>query len=122
MYGQPQPVMMQPQPVMMQPQTVYGQPMMTPQMYPPQQPQQQGPTIITLNNQNNGTPCQFCGTNTGQIVRKKVGCVAIAWGVCLFWFTGVLCCIPCCMDGCKDSELVCVKCNQVKSTIQANCC
>ncbi len=122
MYGQP---MMQP---MQQP--MYGQPMMpvmqpVQPMYmpPPQQPQ--GPTIITIgnNHQNdNGTPCQFCGTGTGQIVRKKVGCVAIAWGICLFWFTGFLCCLPCCMDGCKDSELVCVKCQQVKNTIPANCC
>ncbi len=122
MYGQP---MMQP----MQP-PMYGQPMMPGMqpvqpmyMQPPQQ-HPQGPTIITLGNHNydNGTPCQFCGTATGQIVRKTVGCAAIAWGLCLFWFTGFLCCIPCCMDGCKDSELVCVKCQQVKNTIPANCC
>lgn len=123
MYGQPmQPMYGQP----MQP--MYGQPqppmMMAPVQPMYQPPQQQGPTIITIhdNDNDNGSPCQFCGTNTGQIVRKKVGCVAIAWGVCLFWFTGFLCCIPCCMDGCKDSELVCIKCQQVKNTIPANCC
>jgi hypothetical protein len=121
MYGQP---MMQP---VMQPMM---QPVMQPMMQPmqpmymqPQQQQAQGPTIITIkNDDNDGSPCQFCGQSTGQIVRKKVGCVAIAWGLCLFWFTGILCCIPCCMDGCKDSELVCVKCHQVKNTIPANCC
>lgn len=116
MYGQPmygQPMM---QPVM--------QPVVQPMYMPPPPPPQQGPTVITIGNQNRneGTPCQFCGTSTGQIVRKKVGCVAIAWGLCLFWFTGILCCLPCCMDGCKDSELVCVKCQQVKNTIPANCC
>jgi len=126
MYGQP----MQPmQPMYGQPmQPMYGQPqppmMMAPVQPMYQPPPQQGPTIITIqdNDNHSGSPCQFCGTNTGQIVRKKVGCVAIAWGVCLFWFTGFLCCIPCCMDGCKDSELVCVKCQQVKNTIPANCC
>lgn len=99
MYGQPmQPMYGQPgymQPPPMQP--MYGQPQFAPQ-------QQSGPTIIKIDNDGgNGSPCQFCGTNTGQIVRKKVGCVAIAWGLCLLWFTGFLCCLPCCMDGCKDS-------------------
>ena len=121
MYGQPmQPMYGQP----MQP--MYGQPMqpvmMQQPMYMP--PPQQGPTIIKIDSHhdNGGTPCQFCGTNTGQIVRKKVGCVAIAWGFCLLWTTGFLCCLPCCMDGCKDSELVCVKCQQIKTTVPANCC
>jgi hypothetical protein len=26
------------------------------------------------------------------------------------------------MDGCKDSELVCIKCQQIKTTVPANCC
>jgi hypothetical protein len=26
------------------------------------------------------------------------------------------------MDGCKDVELVCVKCQNVKQTVPANCC
>jgi len=117
MYGQPmQPMYGQ------QNQQPMMQPMMQQQMY---QPQQQGPTIITIdggNRDNNGSPCQFCGTNTGQIMRKKVGCVAIIWGLFLFFFTGVLFCLPCLMDGCKDTELVCVKCQQIKNTIPANCC
>jgi hypothetical protein len=118
MYGQP---MMQPgfQQPMMQQQPMYQQPMYQQPMY---QPQQQGPTIIHIDNDGDGAPCQFCSTNTGQIVRKKVGFVAIAWGCCLLYFTGILCCLPCCMDGCKDSELICVKCHQVKNTIPANCC
>ena len=112
MYGQ-QPMYGQPMAPM---QPAYQQPMMLPQ-------QQQGPTIIHVDNDGpDGTACQFCGTNTAQIVRKTVGCVAIAWGCCLFYFTMCLCFLPCCMDGCKDSELVCVKCQQVKTTIPANCC
>ena len=118
MYGQP---MMPPPPMygqpMMPPPPMYGQPMMPPPMVNP------GPTIIKIEGNNNGgMNCQFCGTSTGQITRKKVGCVAILWGLCLLWFTGFLCCLPCCMDGCKDTELVCTKCQQIKQTIPANCC
>jgi hypothetical protein len=82
----------------------YGQPMFQPMQPMYQQPVQQGPTIIHIDNDNNdGSPCQYCGTNTGQIPRRKVGCVAILWGLCLLWTTGFLCCLPCCMDGCKDT-------------------
>lgn len=117
MYGQP----MQP----MQP--MYGQPPMQPMynqpVYMPPPPVQQGPTIITISgNNNNGTPCQFCGTNTHNVTRKKVGCVAILWGLLLLWLTGFLCCLPCCMDQCKDTELVCSKCQQIKTIIPAQCC
>lgn len=94
-YGQPPPPYGQPgygQP----PPPNYGQPA----YYPPQQ---QGPTVIHINNDDNdGTPCMFCGTDTNHITRRTVGCVAIAWGCCLFYFTGFLCCLPCCIDGCKD--------------------
>ena len=128
MYGQPmyaQPAYGQPvygQPAFGQP--MYGQPMYGQPGFVAPPPAQTGPTIITIrdNDDNNGTPCQFCGTNTPQITRKTVGCVAVAWGVCLLWTTGFLCCLPCCMDTCKDTELVCVKCQQVKNTIPANCC
>ncbi len=82
-----------------------------------------GPTIIHINNDgDDGTPCQFCGSKTSHIARKSVGAVAIAWGCCLLWTTGWLCWLPCVMDGCKDVELVCVKCQNVKQTIPANCC
>lgn len=112
MYGQPmQPMYGQP----MQP--MYGQPNY---MAPP--PPQQGPTIIKIDNDNNdGAPCKFCAQSTGQVVRKKMGCVAICWCLCLLG-TGVLWLIPCCSDGCKDSELVCIKCQQVKNVIPATCC
>lgn len=80
------------------------------------------PTVIHINNDDDGTPCQFCGGKTPNVTRKSVGGVAIAWGCCLLWTTGFLCWLPCVMDGCKDVELVCVKCQNVKNTIPANCC
>lgn len=125
MYGQPQPVVMQPgfQPGFQQPgfqQPAFQGGYQQPGFHAPQQ----GPTVIHINNDDDdGTPCQFCGAKTSHITRRKVGCVAISWSVCLFLTTTVLCCwIPCCMDGCKDVELVCVKCQSVKGTIPANCC
>eukprot|EP00178_Gracilaria_changii_P000845 TRINITY_DN1107_c0_g1_i2.p1 TRINITY_DN1107_c0_g1~~TRINITY_DN1107_c0_g1_i2.p1 ORF type:complete len:118 (-),score=1.33 TRINITY_DN1107_c0_g1_i2:28-351(-) len=105
-----------------------AQPMMAPApMYAPPPPAPAaGPTVINLSNNNNdgsGSPCPACGKETGQIPRKKVGCVTILWCLCLFLFTGGLaCCYPFCTDSCKDTELVCVKCHTVKAKIPANCC
>lgn len=122
MYGQP---MMQP----MQP--AYGAPMMAPApaYYPPPAPApaQQGPMIINLGNNNNssgdGSPCPTCGKDTGNIPRKKIGCVTILWCLCLLFFTGGMAwCYPFCVDSCKDIELVCARCQTVKSKIPANCC
>ena len=86
-----------------------------------------GPTVIDIDPngvQKNGgpQPCQNCKTITGQTVRRKIGGTALGWGVCLWVWTGILCWMPCGMDGCKDAELVCVKCNQVKSLIHAPIC
>lgn len=115
-YGQPPPppVYGQPGYGMPPPPPVYGYGAPPPAM---------GPTIIQINdNDDDGTPCQYCGTKTSHITRRKVGCVAIGWCFCLLVTTGFLFWLPCCMDGCKDVELVCVKCQSVKNTISANCC
>ena len=114
--------MMQPvmQPMMMMP------PPPPPAYYPPPPPQQQGPMIINLSGNNNnsgsGSPCPTCGKETGNIPRKTIGCVTIVWCLVLFFLTGVACCYPFCTDSCKDTELVCVRCQTVKSKISANCC
>ena len=102
----------------------YGAPPPPPPAYSPPSPQpQQGPMIINLgnNNDNSGTHCQICGQGTGNIPRRKAGCVTWAWCICLLLTTG-WCCIPFFIDGCKDTELICVKCQTVKQTIPANCC
>jgi len=104
----------------------YGAPP-PPAYYPPPAPApvQQGPMIINLGNQGgsgDGSPCPACGKDTGNIPRKTIGSVAILWCLCLFFFTGTAWCYPLCNDGCKDTELVCVKCQTVKTKIPANCC
>ena len=118
MYGQPPPYG-QPAPYGQPP--GYGQP-----MYAPPPPQQQGPMIINLagNNNSSGTHCPVCGHETGNLPRKKIGCVAIAWCICLLLTVGTygLCFIPFCTDSCKDTELVCVKCQTIKMKVEANCC
>lgn len=119
-YGAPQPYA---QPIYGAP--AYGAPPSPAYYPPPPPPAQQGPMIINLSNNNNssGSPCPSCGTETGNIPRKKVGLVTILWCLCLFIVSGgVACCYPFCVDSCKDTELVCVKCQTVKMKIAANCC
>ena len=101
----------------------YGPP--PPAYYPPPPQQQQGPMIINLGNQGGsgeGSPCPSCAKDTGNIPRKTIGCVAIAWCLCLLFTTGSFWCYPLCTDGCKDTELICVRCQTIKSKIPANCC
>ena len=69
---------------------------------PPPPPQYNGgqTTIIEINDSNDGTQCRFCTKTTSNYVRRKTGTTACLWGVAMF--PCCLCCIPCCMDGCKD--------------------
>lgn len=53
---------------------------------------------------------------------KKPGGVTYIWCCCLFLFTGILCCIPFCVDSCLDAHLICVRCNNSKQVVPANCC
>ena len=117
-----QPMMQPAQPMMM---PIYAPPPPPPAYYPPPPPQQQGPMIINLqgNQHSDGSPCPTCGKDTGNIPRKTIGCVTIVWCLVLLFLTGGLAwCYPFCTDSCKDTELVCVRCQTVKSKIAANCC
>lgn len=93
---------------------------------PPPPPPPSAPATIIItggnNNDSSGSPCSSCGRDTGNVVRKKVGCVALAWCICLLLTTGFACYIPLTRDSCKDTELVCNRCSTVKAVIHANCC
>ncbi len=104
MYGQGQPMYIEGnQQAYFQPtQPNYGQAMMHPQYQ--QYPQQQGPTVIHIDHHHGNpsdTPCPFCGKATAQIARRTCGAVAVMWGLILTCWC--CCCIPCCMDSCKDT-------------------
>ena len=59
--------------------------------------------------------CPFCGCQTQTVFMKKAGNVTYLWCFCLFILTtGILCCVPFCIDSCKDTHLVCVRCKNSK--------
>ena len=80
--------------------------------------------IQMFNNQNTHgeTFCKICNENTVQITRRSYGTVTLLWCMCLFWTTGVFCCLPFCIDSCQDIYFFCGKCKQVKNSIPAKCC
>lgn len=95
-----------------------------PAYYPPPAPAA-GPTVINIDQHySSGSPCVTCGIDTDVVPRKKIGCVAIAWFICLLFFCAelCLCVLPLATDKCKYTELICVKCQTIKQTIPANCC
>ena len=70
----------------------------------------------------NGHMCPFCRRETGNIQSKQPGGVTWIWCFALFLCTGLCCCIPFCVDSCKDTVVVCQVCQGVKGRIEANCC
>lgn len=69
-----------------------------------------------------GLVCPLCRKQTTSVVRKVAGGVTWIWCFILFIFTGVCCCIPFCVDNCKDTEMMCAVCQSPKARINANCC
>ena len=93
---------------------------------PPPPPPQAAPTVITVvqnNDDDTRSLCPTCGRDTSTLTRKVVGGVALAWFCCMLWTLGWtgLCFMPCRIDSCKDTELVCMRCQTVKQKISANC-
>lgn len=85
-------------------------------------------TVIVINNGNNNpsnaTYCPQCKSKTESMGRRAVGRVTIMWSFVLA-FVGLPCClcfIPFCNDDCKDLEIVCMHCDQVKDKVPAQCC
>ena len=116
-------------------QPAYGSPAPTYNQGPPgsaqplQNPNNQSTsnqTVVNVNNPNTGAGnarnCPLCGANAGEFPRKRVGKVAVGWGCVLLYFTGILFWIPCCIDSCKDTEIVCESCRGARRKIPAKCC
>jgi hypothetical protein len=78
----------------------------------------QEPTIINMTQLGKISKCELCRKETDNVMRNKVGPITIAWccflgaisGCTLFW-------IPCCVDSCKDTEVVCQGCGLVKTKV-----
>ena len=78
------------------------------------QPNNQG---FAPNGPNGQLHCPFCGRWTESFPKKVAGGVTYIWCFALFLLTGVFCCIPFCVDGCQDTQMVCVICQGVKARI-----
>ena len=65
------------------------------------------------------TPCEICLRDTLSKTRKKVGCVAIGWCICLSFTVGPygFCLLPLCTDNCKDTQVFCEECGNTKATV-----
>lgn len=115
------PVMMAPPPPVYYPPPPPPPPVYYPPPPPPQQAQQT--IIITGGNDNdNGSACRTCGRDTGNVMRKKLGCVGITWCICLALTTGFACYLPLTRDDCKDTQILCNRCQTLKNTVPANFC
>lgn len=101
------------------------------QGYPPMPPPQfspgliQAPQIINMGGGGGGgTHCIACQRPTESVSRKTMGCVSWAWVITLLFIAPIFSCIPCCCEGCKDTEVVCTTpgCAYVKNKIPGQCC
>lgn len=126
MYGPPPPGYNQP-PIYNQPPSFNQPPGYYNQPPPPQtiiinNSNQNEPTITNMCQMGKISKCGYCNKETDNVMRTKIGGVTIAWCCFLMITTGFLFWIPCCVDSCKDTEVVCQQCTLVKTTIPANCC
>lgn len=84
--------------------------------YPPPQPIVPGQFLPPL------SPCHFCQQNTNNYLKKIPGGVTWMWCLGLFIFTGICCCLPFCIDGCQDIQMLCANCHGVKGTWESSGC
>ena len=102
-----------------------GQPMMAP--VPPPAPviivkDKPEATITNLAQEGDISHCPYCNQQTNNVMNRKAGCTTFLWCFCLLATTAGLFWVPFCCDGCKDTVVVCQRCCNVKTTVEANCC
>jgi hypothetical protein len=67
--------------------------------------------------------CECCSMKTENVKRSRVGGVTFMWCCFLLLLTGgILALVPFCCEDCKDTEIICQKCLNVKTKIDATCC
>lgn len=66
----------------------------------------------------NGTSrCLVCNIDTPSYSTKGFGTKAYVWAGVLCLFTGCCCWIPFVIDDCKETQILCSKCNNKKANI-----
>ena len=72
---------------------------------------------------DNNSMCKYCKEETNSIVNRTPGKAVVYWILFLCLFTaGLLFFVPFLMEGCKDTIVICTKCNQRKHKIEAEMC
>ena len=108
----------------------------SPQQYPPQQPYYQQnvynappppqPQLVGFTQTTVVVPggggdfCRICQRNTTTRYEYVSGATTFIWCFIVWFFTGILCFIPFCIDSCKDRRLVCTVCNTIKGRVPAS--
>ena len=103
-------------------------------VYPPPPPPNNPAGVIVIQEKNKATitnlavmgdikHCEVCQTDTDNIKRGKVSTVTFAWCFFLLFVSGgLLAFVPFCYDVCKDTQIICQRCQQLKTTVEATCC
>ena len=66
--------------------------------------------------------CPACQQRMNTIPQTSAGRVAYMWCFTLLFFTGVCCCMPFLIEGCKDISQKCSNCGEVIRFEPATCC
>ena len=56
--------------------------------------------------------CTLCRSEVLTETEKQNGTKVWTWCCILFLLTGACCCIPCCIDSCKDTHHKCPTCDK----------
>ena len=66
--------------------------------------------------------CKNCNHTGNSHTHTRSGVLTYAWCGLLLVLTGVCCCIPFVIDGCKDVDHKCSNCGEVMMEEKAVCC
>lgn len=66
--------------------------------------------------------CPSCKQRVNSVPDSRAGKVAWLWCFTLFVFTGICCCVPFMVDGCKNVQQRCPNCNEIIKTDYVTCC
>ena len=65
--------------------------------------------------------CTLCRREVLTETEKKSGNKTFIWAIVLFFCGGVCCCVPFCLDSCKDTHHKCPNCNETIGQTNESC-